>query len=613
MATPADPLEPLLREGTRATLAAALRASRIELGTTGVARLSARLRSFDEPRRPLRIAVLRGYSTELLRPHFELEALLHGFEAKIVELPHGMLSAEGSERERLAELRPDVAFLFLLRADLAPGLASPSSLVPAAERRGRVEAAAARLDALVADARELAPMAVVASVLPRFGEPELGAYDAIAEDSEAALGFELDRALGAVLRERGGMLCDLGLWLAEVGRRGFDARLWSSSRFPFSAAGAAALVRRLFACALPLLAAPLKCIVLDADDTLWGGILGEDGRDGIRLGADYPGSCHVAFQRRLLELRRRGLLLALASRNDPEPVLDVLRHHPQQQLREADFAALEIGWGTKVEALRRIATKLGIGTEALLFVDDSAHECLAVRTELPEVEVVQTPANALELPGCLDRVARLEIARLTDEDRRRPAMMAAEDSRRALAATAGSRDDYLRSLGMILTVHVDERAAIPRLAQLAQKTNQFNLTTRRHDERAIGAFMDAVDSLVLSFSLADALGDSGIVGLAVVRGGEIAEVESFLMSCRVIGRGAETAFLSALVDYCRERGTRRLRAHYLATARNGLVRDFWFRHGFADAGDGSWTLELAEARIAPGPIVIRRQPSGSVK
>ena len=340
----------------------------------------------------------------------------------------------------------------------------------------------------------------------------------------------------------------------------------------------------------------MKCIVLDADNTLWGGIVGEDGPDGIALGPQYPGSAFVAWQKRLLAFRERGLLLALCSKNDEASVAEVLDSHPHQVLKREHFSAQRVNWEPKPDNLRALAAELNLGLDAFLFVDDSPHECHAVRSALPDVAVVQAPAHPLALVTCLDAEPRLELFRRTDEDRRRADMYAQEAARRTVAASAASPEDYLRSLGMVLRFFEDAAAHVPRIAQLTQKTNQFNLTTRRYTEAEIEAAVAAGDARVWAFALRDAFGDSGLVGVAVGRLAEpqVLELEAFLMSCRVIGRKAEEAFLTRLLLQAAEAGATTARADYFPTPKNGLVADFWTRNGFAETGEGRYERSLAD-------------------
>jgi FkbH-like protein len=328
-----------------------------------------------------------------------------------------------------------------------------------------------------------------------------------------------------------------------------------------------------------------KVIVLDADNTLWGGILGEDGLDGIALGPDYPGSAFVAFQRRLLDFQQRGILLAMCSKNNPDDVTEVLRDHPHQLLREPHFAATRVNWEPKIDNLKSLAEELNLGLDSFVYVDDSPHECWQVKQQLPQVTVVATPQQPIAIPWTLDEIPSLEILSRTHEDRERTAMYAQERQRKQLATRASDHGQYLRSLQMEMAVSLSDRRHLQRIAQLTQKTNQFNLTTRRYLDADIERMMGNPDWLVADFSLADVFGDSGIVGVALVKGlqGATAEVDTLLMSCRVIGRGAETVFLQTILDECAQRGVQRVRAQYLPTRKNGLVKDYWPRHGFGEA------------------------------
>jgi FkbH-like protein len=432
---------------------------------------------------------------------------------------------------------------------------------------------------------------ILLALLPPLHPPGLGDYDSHSEASESAFRAQLKSALAVRLRNDvpATRLLDLDESLLELGRqRFFDLRLWYSARFPFASPGARELARRAMAIGAAVKLPKAKAIVLDADNTLWGGIIGEDGIDGIALGPDYPGNVYVAFQRRLLDFQQRGLVLAICSKNNPDDLMQVLREHPHQLLREEHFAAIRVNWEPKPGNLRSLAAELNFGLESFVFVDDSDHECHAVRSELPQVEVVRTPARVLDLPTCLDRIARLEVLQITDEDRGKTRLYAEQRRRRDLAVQSTDVASYLASLDMRMRVRFDDASALARLAQLTQKTNQFNLTTRRYSEADVRGFIDADDWLVAHFSLADVFGDNGIVGLALLRTGAdaSAELDTFLMSCRVIGRGAESAFLDAILRRLRARGVRSVNARYLPTAKNKLAEHFLPEHGFVrDAGD----------------------------
>lgn len=589
----------------------ALGTARPDLGPPQAQQLSARLESFEEPRTPVRVAWVRTYTTELLRPYLRLESLLRGLAVESCECPYGSLLEEVRPGSALRAFEPDIVYFMLQWEDLEPRLAGPVT-GPGGEETAA--AAVERLAGWMHGFRAALGALLVVTLLPRMTPPELGLCDPMAADSEAAFFAGLKARISARFRDElpDTLFLDLDDLVREHGRRRFfDNRLWLAGRAPFSAAGAQAVAARLTVCAFLRKTPPVKCIVLDADNTLWGGVAGEDGLEGIALGPDYPGAAFVAFQRRLLHFQRRGILLAVCSKNNPADLLEILRDHPHQVLRESHFAAIQAGWAPKPEQVRALAARLGLGIDSFLFVDDSPQECLALRQAFPELDVVQTPARPSDIPGCLDELPRLETLRRTAEDQQRTGLYAAEQARRQ-AAAGRAPEEYLASLRMVMTFGVNDPAHAARVAQLTQKTNQFNLTTRRYSEAEIRRFMEAPGGVVAHFSLADIFGDSGVAGAAIVRAAQdgTAEIDTFLMSCRVIGRQAERAFLRALLDRLAARGVARVRAAYAPTPKNGLVRDFWPRQGFAESAPGIFELEIARrpGEDAP-PIVLRNQPA----
>ncbi|HEU4422005.1 MAG TPA: HAD-IIIC family phosphatase, partial [Pilimelia sp.] len=588
--------------GSRAEVLAGLGGRRTPLTLAQIRSITRHLRSLDEPTPPLRAAVLHTYTTELLLPYWQFESLLQGFDLRLYEAPYGALLQEAEPGSGLAAAEPDLVYAFLRWEDLDPRLSLPLSGLTESEGEDLVASAAAMVGGLLRRLRQACPATLVVTLLPRMWGPELGIYDAMAPGSDSELRRRIKSTIARDIESiSSALFFDLDEVASEIGRAHlFDLRLWETSRFPFSVAGAQAVVRHLVAFAVAHRQPKAKVIALDADNTLWGGIVGEDGPDGIALGPDYPGSAYVSFQRRLLELQQRGFVLALCSKNNSQDVAEVLTKHPHQVLREEHFAAVAVNWSPKPDNLRTLAKELNLGLESFVFVDDSPHECLAIRQQLPQVTVVQAPADPLQLPYCLDGVARLEITSRTSEDRDRTRMYSQERARQASAGSYGDIEDYLASLQMIMRVGVDDERHVARIAQLTQKTNQFNLTTRRYSEAQILEFMRDPDCLVAHFSLADIFGDSGLVGLAIVHGatGPVAGWDTLLMSCRVIGRRAEQAFVRHVLRRLEAGGVKRVRASYRPTAKNEMVRDFWPSIGFA-AAETAGTDEYWYARDLP--------------
>ena len=607
-------VDELLELGTRDALRQALRRTTSPI-LPQIQRLTDHAAGLAPAMRELRLGVVRSYTSELLDPWLGLAGALEGLDVQTYHAPYGLNFAEADAKSGLVAHRPEITLMLLTREDLHPDLARPVVGLVADEQAKLASQARDRLLAIVTAFRAENIGHLVITILPGQTGPALGVYDPQSERSEAAWWAALKADIGRHLRTgvEASLLLDLDEVLAQIGREAFfDSRLWYSARFPFAPAAAREVSRRVVGLGAALKFPKAKAIVLDADNTLWGGIIGEDGIDGIELGHEYPGNAYMAFQRRLLDFQQRGFILALCSKNNPGDVDQVLNEHPHQILKPEHFAAICVNWEPKTDNLAALAEELNLGLDSFIFVDDSDYECALVRRELPEVEVVQTPARPVEVPYCLDQVARLELLTLTVEDQKKTEMYAQERIRRQLrqnAERSGSLEAYLASLEMVMTVGIDDPAPLKRLAQLTQKTNQFNLTTRRYDEPHIRRLIDASNWMVSDFSLKDVFGESGIVGLALFDLPEpaVAELDTFLMSCRVIGRKAESAFINVLLKRLAASGVREVLADYLPTPKNALVTSFLPDHGFAVGADGRFRRDLAATPPLPDgayPIAI---------
>ena len=608
MAKTTPVFDDFLTLGTLAELRAAVARAGVTLSLPQAQRLVAHAESLEPAVQALRLGIIHTYTSELLEPWLALAASLQGLELHTYHAPYGVTLQEAQEDSGLVAHQPDLTLLMLRREDLHPALAKPLAGFSAADQAKLGTAVLDQLCGLVARFRSLKVGQIVLTLLPSLLPPGLGIYDAQSESSESAWWASLKVAIGRCLRETmpASLLLDLDELLQQVGRARFlDYRIWYAARFPFTAEAANALARRVIGVGALLKLPKAKVIVLDADNTLWGGIIGEDGITGIALGPEYPGNAFVDFQRRVLDYQQRGFILALCSKNNPADVDQVLREHPHQLLRAEHFAARRVNWLPKAENLISLADELNLGLDSFILVDDSDHECAAVRHRLPQVEVVQTPARPADLPACLDQVARLEVLSLTPEDVAKTELYAQERRRRELREnieqSGAGGQDYLASLKMKMRISLNAPSHVVRLSQLTRKTNQFNLTTRRYDENQMQAFVLAADWLVADFSLADIFGDSGIVGLALFHllTAQRAELDTFLMSCRVIGRQAEVAFLDTLLRYLAERGIEEVVADYIPTLKNVLVQSFLPEQGFEKGAEGGYRRHLHQAPPRP--------------
>lgn len=347
---------------------------------------------------------------------------------------------------------------------------------------------------------------------------------------------------------------------------------------------------------IPLAGKTKKCLVIDLDNMLWGRIVGEDGIEGIALSPHGEGKPFYDFQKYIKTLKERGVILAIASSNNAADVLEVLQKHEHMVLREDDFAAIRANWNNKAQNIQEIADELNIGLDSLVFVDDDPHNRELVQSSIPEVEVIEMPDDPVEYVHALQKYKGFTSFVFTGEDKNRAAMYADEKKRKQFKAQAIDLDSFLRGLQLSVTIQPVFDATIPRAAQLTQKTNQFNLTTRRYQEEDIKR-MIASGANAWILDVKDKFGEYGLTGLAIVRDvGEHWEIDTLLMSCRVLGKRVEEEFFGRVLGTLKELDPKRVIGAYIPTAKNGQVKDFYKKFGFTkqELREGDvWECDLA--------------------
>jgi len=341
-----------------------------------------------------------------------------------------------------------------------------------------------------------------------------------------------------------------------------------------------------------------KCIVLDLDNTLWGGIIGEDGIEGIKLGNAAPGIEYVDFQRSLLSLYNRGVILAVCSKNNYDDAVKVFQEHPFQILKEEHFAAMRINWQNKATNIAELAKEINIGLDSIVFFDDNPVERSIVSQAHPEVLVVDLPKNPRLYRETLESLDVFDVLSLTKEDMARGEMYAGKRKRAELETSMDSIEDFLRTLEMKVRIKPVDDFDTPRVVQLIGKTNQFNLTTRRYTDAEVQKFREEDNSIVYSMAVTDKFGDEGVVGVAIVKKKDNDWwIDSMLMSCRVIGRSVETALLAKIVKDAKTDGASRIIGEYIPTKKNPPAAQVYENHGFgmpaqADENGSTWILNL---------------------
>ena len=441
---------------------------------------------------------------------------------------------------------------------------------------------------------------LIVSTLPYPLAPSFDVHDLQQPVSGGALFHAMQRRWVQGLAQIGGIqILNLDGLLMQMGMEAaLDIRKWYLYKQPYSEGFWA----RVGALAARILAAQTqpgkKCVVVDCDNTLWGGVIGEEGLSGIELGSDFPGSAFRDFQSFLLFLRSKGVLLAVASKNNEADVFEVFDTHDAMVLKRDHISAFEVHWNSKVESLRKIAEKHNIGTDSLVFIDDSQKEVAEVRERLPEVVCLVAPEDPAELPGLLSNTGLFDSPGVTEEDGSRAAMIR-EEGRRTEARASLSEEDFLKGLGLEIKVFEVQGAHLARVTQLINKTNQFNLTTIRRSADEVRSMSASKNSCVFAMDVKDRFGAYGIVGVAIAtrQEGGAWFMDTLLMSCRVLGRGAERTFLAKIAEGIKRRGGKRLIGEYRSTPKNALVKDFYKNFGFR-RDEERW---ICDVEVVPQP------------
>jgi FkbH-like protein len=550
--------------------------------------------------------VLRSFTVEPAIPLLRASAFCNQIDLT-VQL--GDFNAYAQElldhKSSLYAFAPNVVVLAVRTADVAPDLWNSSGDQTAEDIRQIAQRVSASFKQWIGAFRQQSSAALIVHNLEQPIQPAMGLLDAQREASQSEtirhINSELLRSASSW---PGVYVLDYDALVARHGRlRWHDERKWLTARMPVAADQLIHLSREWLRFLAPLTGKVAKALVVDLDNTLWGGVIGEDGMTGIKLGPEYPGAAYQALQRALLDLTRKGILLAISSKNNPDDALEALQSHPGMLLRPKDFAALSIGWNDKSQGLRQIASELNIGLESLAFLDDNPVEREQIRASLPEVMVIELPEDPLQYAATLRTCPALERLTLSSEDQQRTAMYAEQKERAQAEQTFQSKEDFYRFLQQEAEISSVTPATLSRIAQLTQKTNQFNLTTHRYSEQQISEMAGKPDWQVLAIRIRDRFGDHGLVGVAICHEhDQVCEIDTFLLSCRVIGRTVETALLSYLATKAAARGCRRLVGRFLPTRKNAPAREFYPLHGFRPethlGEDGVWSLNLQEQKIA---------------
>ncbi len=590
----------------------------VELGTAALdenqlsqlTRLVVDLRTAAPPEfSKVRLGLLGDGTLSLLAPVIMGSGVRHSVLFEVVEGAYG--STVQQALDPTGPLHTADLDMLLLASD-ARMLGLTRAADTAEDATACVESAFSQLKLIVDRFRPAVSAAVLVQTLPLPLEPLFGSFDAVEPTSP----YAMIQALNAKISDWAGagdvVLVDIARLAATVGIERWDAPgHWFASKLPFAPEMAPVygdVIARLVA---SLRGRARKCLVLDLDNTLWGGVIGDDGVAGIKLGqGSAAGEAHLAVQELAFALRRRGVILAVCSKNEEAAALLPFREHPDMVLKEDHIAVFQANWTDKAANLRTIAQTLNIGIDALVFLDDNPAERAQVRRELPLVAVPELPEDPALYARTLAAAGYFETVTFTQDDRSRAAMYQANAARVRAVEASGDLEGYLNSLEMVCTIASVNANSRARVAQLVNKSNQYNLTTRRYTEAQVAAAEADPRRHVSQIRLIDKFGDNGIISVLIAdRHDDHWDVDTWLMSCRVLGRRVQEAALAHLASAALRDGARRLVGHYVPSPKNAMVRDHYEKLGFEkveEAADGSttWALDLSTFSMPELPMTI---------
>jgi len=546
----------------------------------------------------IRVALLSDAATQRLVPILRALFARHGVSAEIYEAPFDAIELEVHDRNSgLYQFQPQFVVLLnsvqALRANfLRPGTDATAFAEQTANRMTRI------WDAIQTNLP--APLIQSNFVLPY--ERFFGNFDWKVPESFYATVAALNLRVAENARSRGSVLIQdiegVASWLGR--RQWFEDRFWDSAKYFCALDSLPYVADNLVRIITASLGRVVKCVVVDLDNTLWGGVIGDDGVDGIQISAHGDGEAFYRMQLYLRALKQRGIVLAVCSKNEMTNAMLPFEKHREMILRREDFAVFVANWNDKAVNIRQIQETLNIGLDAMVFLDDNPFERNLVRELVPGVMVPELPEDPADYVRVISELNLFETTAFSAEDAERTKMYQAEAQRREEQAAFASVDDFLLSLDMRITVAKFDSFHLPRISQLMQRSNQFNLTTRRLSEIECKALMENHQWLPLYAKLADRLSDHGLISVVTVEAlEEELAIRDWLMSCRVLGRGVEGFLMNRVLEHAQQLGLSRVTAKFIPTAKNGMVKDFFRQFGFVkiaeDAnGEVRWSITTSE-------------------
>ena len=501
---------------------------------------------------------------------------------------------------------PDITFLILdIRNLLGDYFYFPYS-ISSAERKSLVKEKINELENLILQFKNNSSSKLV---ITNFNVPSYSPNGIIETKSE--FGFhemihELNKSLKNIAKNQNSIyVYDFNQFVSNHGEKNiFDYKQFHIGDIQIAFNYIPYFAHELMGYVKPMFGINRKCIVLDLDNTLWGGIVGEDGFDGIELGQTSNGKAFVEFQKHLLSLWQQGIILAINSKNNFDDAMKVIRDHPDMILREKHFASIQINWNDKAQNLKQIAAEINIGLNSIVYFDDDKINQERIKQEFPEVLTMEIPNDPSQYSSMLTDLNDFNVLQKTEEDTKRGEMYAQQRQRKQFENTVSNLDQFLKQLDIKVKIKKSSEFLTPRISQLTLKTNQFNLTTRRYQEEEIRKFSKDENFVVGCVQVLDKFGDNGITGVYIVKKNETSwTLDTFLLSCRIIGRGVEDVMLSHILKDAKNNGVKEFKAEFISTTKNKPAENFLLEFGFKKQ-DKFWIYNLNNDISSPNHLMV---------
>lgn len=563
-----------------------------------------------DPLVPFRLAVLSNSTIDLIVPALVASAVRHGIALEIIQPAYDQVAQEAlTPDSRVNSAKPD-AVLFALDYRALP---LKLSLGDGAAASATVQGTAGYLQSLRSGIKAHSNAVCIFQNFAAPVETLFGSLDRALPGTLRNILDGINRELAEAAIGSGDVLFDVAGVAETVGLDDWhDPQLWNMAKFPFSDQMVPLYAEHVARIVAAIRGKSKKVLVLDLDNTVWGGVIGDDGLEGIKIAqGDAVGEAHLAVQRMALDLRQRGIVLAVSSKNTDEVARQPFEKHPEMLLKLEHIAVFQANWNDKATNIQAIAEELSVGLDTLVFLDDNPVERGLVRKLLPQVAVPELPEEPAYYVRTLAAAGYFDAVAFAGEDLKR-ADYYQDNARRAdLQRQVGGVEAYLASLDMTITFQPFDATGRARIVQLINKSNQYNLTTRRYTDPEVAAAEGDPGVFTLQVRLADIFGDNGMISVVICRSAEsgVWEIDTWLMSCRVLGRRVENMVLREMLEHAREMGIHTLRGIFRPTDRNKLVIDHYAKLGFTKTGEeetGStvWEMSVADANPEGAPMKV---------